>query len=60
MITPVVSIYASSDELYISSRLSIAGGASVLSKDKSGTQTARCCSTEGGGGGWEEVLLVRE
>ena len=60
VINPAGSIYVSSEELWLSSRLSIAGGASEVSEDTSGTMTGRCCTTVGGGGGWEEVRVGPE
>jgi len=57
---PAGSIYASPEELQSSSRLSIAGGASVVDGNTSGTMTGRCCTAVGGGGGLEEVCFGPE
>jgi len=54
------SIYASSEELQLLSRLSIASGASVVGEDTSGIMTGQCCTTVGGGGGLEEVRFGPE
>jgi len=53
------SIYASSEALQLSSRLSIASGASVVGEDTSAIVTGQCCTTVGGGGGLEEVHFGR-
>jgi len=55
VIDPACLIYALSEELYLSSMLSIVGEASAVGEDISGIMTGHCCTIVGGGGGQEVV-----